>query len=437
MQRIVIKNFGPLTDVELEIKDLMLFIGPQASGKSTIAKLIYFFRQIKFSLEDTILESKRYKDVLSEIKEISSTIVERLFGKDFLNSGQAKFTFAQNKEVSISFKRGSKFNLEISDFEKDLEELFEKVQREKKKIIKEKDFVKNDFRNIHQKIELRDSLSKIFHDESSLTEFILASRSLISTIYKPVYMEGNSNLSESFLIDEFINTKSRLSQSYYFQEGTQKFIDRILSYKKGMKASSPKKLMKLVKNIIETKILKASYIGERNLIRGIEDKLLIENGNAIPLLWSSSGQQESLWMLLFLMFLTFATERAMSVFEEPEAHLYPESQKYVVDLFGLYLNAHKNNQLVITTHSPYILTAFNNLIYAHQVGHKKEKEVSEIIPKEMWIDPERVGAYFVDGGKVRSIVDPELNLIKAEEIDSASNLINEEYSKLSDLYWSE
>ncbi|MFK7948849.1 MAG: AAA family ATPase, partial [Saprospiraceae bacterium] len=34
MQKLIIKNFGPIKDVKLEIKDFMVFIGPQASGKS-------------------------------------------------------------------------------------------------------------------------------------------------------------------------------------------------------------------------------------------------------------------------------------------------------------------------------------------------------------------------------------------------------------------
>ncbi|MBF0125622.1 MAG: AAA family ATPase [Magnetococcales bacterium] len=36
MPRIIIKNFGPVRDVDLEIRDLVFLIGPQASGKSTI-----------------------------------------------------------------------------------------------------------------------------------------------------------------------------------------------------------------------------------------------------------------------------------------------------------------------------------------------------------------------------------------------------------------
>ncbi len=46
MHRIEIKNFGPIKHFEADINDLMFFIGPQASGKSTISKIIFFCRQL-------------------------------------------------------------------------------------------------------------------------------------------------------------------------------------------------------------------------------------------------------------------------------------------------------------------------------------------------------------------------------------------------------
>ena len=42
MQKIIIKNFRQISYAEIEIKDFLFLIGEQASGKSTIAKLIYF-----------------------------------------------------------------------------------------------------------------------------------------------------------------------------------------------------------------------------------------------------------------------------------------------------------------------------------------------------------------------------------------------------------
>ena len=52
MQKIIIKNFGPVEDAEIEIKKVLVLIGEQASGKSTIAKLIYFFKGVPSYLRD-------------------------------------------------------------------------------------------------------------------------------------------------------------------------------------------------------------------------------------------------------------------------------------------------------------------------------------------------------------------------------------------------
>ena len=62
MQKIIIKNFGPVKDAEIEIKKVMVLIGEQASGKSTIAKLIYFFKTLKEDVFITILESSKLND---------------------------------------------------------------------------------------------------------------------------------------------------------------------------------------------------------------------------------------------------------------------------------------------------------------------------------------------------------------------------------------
>lgn len=47
MQKIIIKKLGPLQEIDLDVKDAMLFIGLQAMGKSTIVKTIFFFKLLK------------------------------------------------------------------------------------------------------------------------------------------------------------------------------------------------------------------------------------------------------------------------------------------------------------------------------------------------------------------------------------------------------
>jgi AAA15 family ATPase/GTPase len=45
-EKIVVENFGGITEAEINLKKINIFIGPQASGKSVLAKLIYFLTQI-------------------------------------------------------------------------------------------------------------------------------------------------------------------------------------------------------------------------------------------------------------------------------------------------------------------------------------------------------------------------------------------------------
>jgi hypothetical protein len=65
----------------------------------------------------------------------------------------------------------------------------------------------------------------------------------------------------------------------------------------------------------------------------------------------------------------------------------------------------KDHKVFITTHSPYVLTSLNNLLYAYQVGKKKEAAVQQLIPKHNWVSFEDIGAWFVKNGTVTSILD--------------------------------
>ena len=66
MQKIIINKLEPIDYCQLEIKDFTVFTGPQASGKSTVAKSIFFFKNIKNILfeqykKKCILKKKMYK----------------------------------------------------------------------------------------------------------------------------------------------------------------------------------------------------------------------------------------------------------------------------------------------------------------------------------------------------------------------------------------
>ena len=48
MKHIEIQDFGPIKKIDLDLdNDLEIVIGPQASGKSTFSKTVYFCRKIR------------------------------------------------------------------------------------------------------------------------------------------------------------------------------------------------------------------------------------------------------------------------------------------------------------------------------------------------------------------------------------------------------
>jgi ABC-type polar amino acid transport system ATPase subunit len=394
MQRIVIKNFGPLKEVDLEIKDLMLFIGPQASGKSTIAKLIYFFRSVLPSLDGFIVQ-----------KLLTNTYNLEFFAKSFFSCFSKIFV---NETTEITFHYNENYFCKLNFSQNELVRLEENLIEKIGKLIQS---------------DLKVKEKNSFHFDFG---------TIINNFEDCKFLEGSfipTNRAMFNLLDHTQIASSSLEGVQLFKEDF--WMSQYFKYLNNLRKRQSESLVHL-KEIDFNKLLRISGYKIKKNFGPYEDWIILpDEKTELPIHQTSSGQQEALFIVLSIAY--YLMKGHWFTIEEPEISLYPESQKHLVDLFGLYLNTHKDNQLVITTHSPYILTAFNNLIYAHQVGQKKEKEVSEIIPNEMWIDPTRVGAYFVDEGKARDIVDPELNLIKAEEIDSASDQMSQQYSKLFDL----
>ena len=119
------------------------------------------------------------------------------------------------------------------------------------------------------------------------------------------------------------------------------------------------------------------------------------------------------------------------ILEEPESHLYPEAQSQVAEMLAMFLKA--GNKMLLTTHSPYILGALNNLLYAGNLKNKGKAEVGTLIREEMQIDSEKTASYFVKEGQLENIMDEELSMINHSVIDGISLTINEMNDKLIDL----
>ncbi len=195
----------------------------------------------------------------------------------------------------------------------------------------------------------------------------------------------------------------------------------------------------------------SEIIGVKFLYKNENDFIELPSGKIIPFTESSSGIQSSITLLAVydnMVGSDFSNENVSLsndflvpiIIEEPEISCFPYTQykllKHIVS--NLSINIHDKliykNQLIITTHSPYILTSINNLIYAYEVGQKEPVEVNKIIDKKYWINHDDVSAYMLlTDGTCEDILDREEKLIKAEKIDGVSRVLNEEFEKLSNL----
>jgi hypothetical protein len=134
--------------------------------------------------------------------------------------------------------------------------------------------------------------------------------------------------------------------------------------------------------------------------------------------------------------------RQLVYVEEPEANVFPSTQYELVRLFARL--THEPNldfSWVITTHSPYILTAFNTLIEAWRAGNKpgKREQVATIIPEHYWINESDFAAYTIRDGVLIPIFEKEQEgkegsgLIDGDYLDSVSDQLGGQFDKLLDI----
>ncbi len=431
-QKIIIKNFGPIKDVEMEIDDFTIFIGPQTSGKSTIAKSVFFF----LSLRDDMMVSlqKDFDNYIlkneldSFIQVIKSKFYEYWGGANAgsVSSFELKYFYSERIWIQLIYERPSEELFTVS-FSKEFVSQIHTISHSlsmSSRIVRvfstSKDLAQKALEKDKVLTELNNSLNEIFGFDNDLL-FIPAGRSILSTLSEQIQNiapKSLDSLMRTFI--ERINLSKRFNGS-----------DDLKSYSYYSNLNIEENTLQLIKNLSES-ILNGSYFNDED--EG--DKIKLNNDNYIKLLFASSGQQETVWIIQMILLLILNKQKVFIVIEEPEAHLFPKTQKDILNLIVLLSNT-SDNKIFITTHSPYILTSLNNNIYAYQVGQKHDEKVDKIIDKKLWMNPDKVQAYFVGGegnkGKIRSIIHPELQIIQTEEIDSASSINNEEYDLLFDL----
>ena len=172
-----------------------------------------------------------------------------------------------------------------------------------------------------------------------------------------------------------------------------------------------------------------------------EDRIYLNKRKHIQLSNASSGLQSLIPLLLVIQDnLNDTSKENTYVIEEPELNLYPKAQYELAKIISSICSEStseykKNNKIVITTHSPYILTAFNNFLLANKLSDKiNQEEIENILSQKIWVSQEDFNAYYIDGKNTAQIFNKKTGLIVDNHLDDASEVIMEDFDNLMDLY---
>lgn len=424
-----VKDFSCIQSATFELRPITILIGRQASGKSVIAKLFHFFSQIQTSFftdaedQDTVRVFK---------KNLAKSFLES-FPLTAWGDKNFELSFeAGNFKVFIRRKTGTKkpsgdVDVTLSSFfEKHYEDVRKQYRIKKRASQAEDDPFSLPVLESTWRIRMESyaTLTKVLKDEFIYSQtFVPAGRSFYTNLQKTVTVFEHGSQ-----IDSVTKTFGRL------------FID-ILDGDTYFAGSKPNNRMK--EFFAKQKQQFTKILGGELRLGKNDQHLATEDGRKVPFKILSSGQQELLPLLLvtknYAMMMGGPREEGTSLLyiEEPEAHLFPSSQGAVTDYLASLSNyVERSGKMIITTHSPYVLSRLNTLIKAHSVAAKKpdlSTAVEKIIPKRHWLAPASVAAYSISARGVLQSISENDGLIDADYLDSFSEQLNEDFMALLDI----
>lgn len=397
---IEIKSVGPIKDVKIFLNKINLFIGPQSSGKSTIAKVISFC----YWLEKNALTNQG-------IQHISKIFFETkfiLFHKIFSYFSEDSYLKYEGEAIRFEYTPES-FNIEKTENFGQLKVgKIAYIPSERNIIslpgISSLPLPENNIRsflfdwlNIHNKyteenaVPLFDPKMKYYFQESSNKDIIV--------------LENNKEIS----LDEASSGVQSVVPLYVYLYYYTKWIydnEEDISFEK--KERIEKALIKRFMD--ETTVhlgLKNNFTDETydkfykaDFAKEVRDTLINRIYNDSDKLLSEVRDNIS------------RPHFSNIIIEEPEQNLFPQTQ--VTLMYDILENINKDrDSLVITTHSPYILYALNNCMLGWIVKENVPEEDEECMAqKDSWINPENVSVWEIKDGKFTPYMDSENGTIQ-------------------------
>lgn len=397
-ERLIVKSFGPIKELDITFKKVTLFIGDQGTGKSCVAKLFSMFVWL-----EKVLTLKKYPQSYFEQ----------------YNRFKSKLCSYHRIDSFIRDASYIRFEGNLYNFIYDKGFRIEKTDRE------------------------ADGISKIM--------YIPAERSVVSVAEnKSKLLKELPDSSETFS-DEFVNAKNFFQSGYELPfEGLRFEYDslndtslihgvdykvRLINASSGIQSSLPMCMVSeyLCRKIADREEIKLSKEEKDKLEKRVAE--IMKNDDI-----SDSFKD----MMIRQLSSANRYDRFINVVEEPELNLFPLSQMQV--LFSLVADnaLSDRNKLVVTTHSPYSLAIINTMIMGAKAFEKADdamkKEINDkILSSKYHIAVKEIAAYRLsttDKDYCKSVINPETGLISKNDLDATSddimrifNLLYQRYAK--------
>lgn len=433
MNTIFIQNFGPIKEAKLDLdKKFQILIGEQASGKSTISKIVYFCQKLRDYTLDFLLDSRPFAEYhQNELLNGYFKYLQRQFMGCFGTTkhmdrfsiiyifDKRKITIKLNENGYIRYQFDEELKRGINKLLYDAAGIFLNDGKEKEYL----SLIDRLTTMEMMKRQFEQSLKELFCNSSEII-YIPAGRSLLATLSEQLQDMSISGL--DLTMQEFIRLILR-TKNRFGNKMPEMVKDYTNTVKGQINNASVEKAYEIIKEI-----LRADYSSESD-----GEKIYFDEQHWVKLMYGSSGQQEVLWILMLTFITILENKASFFVIEEPEAHLFPTAQRNIIDLISLMLNS-TNSKAIITTHSPYILTSANVLLYSDKVERGYKGKAKPIIPKNMRISYQNFAAYRVGRNDefkkdLTSILDVDSHMIQVDYIDRVSTITNEELSSLLDM----
>lgn len=410
-ESIHIDKFGGLKSCSIPLSRISIFIGPQASGKSIAAKSIFFCKSYPREMLAAVFEDLNRQELHSKLKKkfseyFRSASQEHAFsivyrnGDDFI---EVKAPAERKSSRQIEINTSEYFDKEFASLRK----VFGKLRRKAEAAVAADDY---DYEFKFQDNYFNRHVARFGGSWPLPQVFIPAGRAYYSFLQGSIFSLLSSNIPIDPFVREFGSSYERY-KDFFFRRSSET-------------GDAFKKQLEMV--------LRGSYVKREK-----QDFILTPDRRETLISNSSSGQQEVLPLLVMLeYFQKLANARGRGVYiEEPEAHLFPDSQRKLVELLAyVFSGRSKTSQLILTTHSPYVCSSANNLLLAGDIlsksGMRARVALRGITSLGSHLDFDHLTASALSDGGAESILDVEHRVIDTSYLDRASQDLMEQREKL-------